>query len=134
MVKSSRALLGLTGLLRHFAFWRPPKRDFSPFNWSRFSKVVLHTASEKLVNANELYAPQALAISCVGGQTLCMTKSKQNISEFRLIKGSLMGDLSVLRRKHLLQFQYKLCWLAPDACPDWHGANSNQRSVGRFTV
>jgi ribosomal protein L5 len=100
-----------------------------PLSWSGFSKVVLNAAGSKLVNHNQLYAPLALAFACVGGQTPRTIKSKQHIYAFGLVKHSFMGGSCALRRKHLLQFQYKLCWLAPDACPHW-GANGNQRSMG----
>jgi hypothetical protein len=101
-----------------------------PLNWSGFSKVVLHAASQEIVLANSLYAYIGLAFACVGGQTPSLIKSKQSIAQFHLIKGSLMGGFSVLRKKHLLQYQYKLCWLGPNACAHWYGANQIRRSVG----
>lgn len=98
-----------------------------PLNWSCQSQIVIHAASAKLVQDNSYYGPLTLAFACVGGQSPRMIRSKQSITAFKLVKHCFMGGFSGLRRKHLLQFQYKLCWLAPKACLP---KDSNKPSVG----
>jgi ribosomal protein L5 len=88
-----------------------------PINWSCQSKIVLHVASEKILHNWVYYGSLMLGFACIGGQTLSMIKSKQSLTGFNLIKGSLMGGSCVLRRQNLLQLQYKLCWLAPCVQP-----------------
>jgi ribosomal protein L5 len=88
-----------------------------PINWSCQSKIILHVASEKIMHNWIYYGPLMLGFACIGGQTLSMIKSKQSLTGFNLIKGSLMGGSCVLRRQNLLQLQYKLCWLAPSLQP-----------------
>jgi len=99
-----------------------------PLNWScksKASKVIVHAASEKLVNVNAYFTPLTLGFACVGGQSPSTIKSKKSVAAFKLVKNSFMGGLSSLRRKHLLQFQYKFSWISPNSC-----SNLNGRSIG----
>lgn len=82
--------------------------------WSAVDKVTLHATCKKLLTHMDLYSVFNLALCCFGNQTPQMIKSKKSIAAYKVMKGTLTGTCSQLRKQKQRNFSYKWCFLAPE--------------------
>jgi len=83
--------------------------------WDVLNKVTVHSTSEKLLSMPLLYRHFNMALTCICFQKPRAVKSKVSMASFKMMRGSVLGVKCCLRRKHMLNFCYKWCFLAPAA-------------------
>lgn len=82
--------------------------------WHVIDNITLHATSKKLLNHMELYSVFNLTLCCFGNQTPQMIKSKKSIAAYKLMKHTLIGTCSQLRKRKQRNFSYKWFFLAAE--------------------
>lgn len=97
-----------------------------PVIWNH-NKVILHASSSKLAANPSYYGSYSLVFASCSGQIPKVVKAKQSVASFKLVKGSIIGLQTYLRKRQMHQFHYKWSFLAASADG---AANVNQRNNG----
>jgi ribosomal protein L5 len=89
-----------------------------PVNWHKQAKIVIHSSSFKVLHNFINYGALVLAFSNIGCQHPKRVNSKKNILNFKIQKNDCTGAFSTLKKKKKLNFNFKWCWIAPNASID----------------
>lgn len=100
----------------------------------RLEKIVVNQGMGQAVADKKLIEIAAEELSVITGQKAIQTKSKKDISNFKLRKGMPIGVMVTLRAERMYEFLERLIAVALPRIRDFKGINEKFDGKGNYTL
>lgn len=100
----------------------------------RLQKIVVNQGMGQAVADKKLIEVAAEELSLITGQKAVTTKSRKDISNFKLRKGMPIGVMVTLRSDRMYEFLERLIAVALPRIRDFKGINSKLDGKGNYTL
>ena len=100
----------------------------------RLQKIVVNQGMGQAVADKKLIEVAAEELSLITGQKAVTTKSRKDISNFKLRKGMPIGVMVTLRSDRMYEFLERLVAVALPRIRDFKGINSKLDGKGNYTL
>ena len=100
----------------------------------RLQKIVVNQGMGQAVADKKLIEVAAEELSLITGQKAVTTKSRKDISNFKLRKGMPIGVMVTLRSDRMYEFLERLIAVALPRIRDFKGINSKLDGRGNYTL
>ena len=100
----------------------------------RLEKIVINQGMGQAVADKKLIEVAAEELSLITGQKAVQTKSKKDISNFKLRKGMPIGVMVTLRAEKMYEFLERLISVALPRIRDFKGINEKFDGHGNYTL
>ena len=111
------------------------KRNFkSIMQVPRIEKIVINQGLGEALNDKKIIDKSIEELSAITGQKAVSTKSKRDISNFKLRKGRDIGVKVTLRGKIMYEFLERLISSAIPRIKDFNGLHRNFDGHGNYTI
>ena len=100
----------------------------------RLQKIVVNQGMGQAVADKKLIEVAAEELSLITGQKAVTTKSRKDISNFKLRKGMPIGEMVTLRSDRMYEFLERLIAVALPRIRDFKGINEKFDGKGNYTL
>ena len=100
----------------------------------RLQKIVVNQGTGQAVADKTLFEVAAEELSLITGQKAVTTKSRKDISNFKLRKGMPIGVMVTLRSDRMYEFLERLIAVALPRIRDFKGINEKFDGKGNYTL
>ena len=100
----------------------------------RLQKIVVNQGMGQAVADKKLIEVAAEELSLITGQKAVTTKSRKDISNFKLLKGMPIGVMVTLRSDRMYEFLERLIAVALPRIRDFKGINEKFDGKGNYTL
>ncbi|MFQ3580257.1 MAG: 50S ribosomal protein L5 [Bacteroidales bacterium] len=106
----------------------------SPMQVPVLKKIVINQGIGKAVADKKMIETAIQELSIISGQKAVATKSKKDISNFKLRKGMPIGVMVTLRNDKMYEFMERLISAALPRIRDFQGVKDNFDKKGNYTL
>lgn len=100
----------------------------------RIQKIVLNQGVGKGTEDKKLVEQAQAELSQIAGQHAVVTRSKKDISNFKLRKNTPIGTMVTLRRNRMYEFLERLINVSLPRIRDFQGVSDNFDGYGNYTL
>lgn len=100
----------------------------------RITKIVLNQGVGKGTEDKKLVETAQNELSAIAGQRAVVTRSRKDISNFKLRKNMPIGTMVTLRRDRMYEFMDRLINVSLPRIRDFQGVKENLDGQGNFTL
>lgn len=87
----------------------------------KIKKIIINVSSSIVINDKKFLIPLLLALECISGQKLKITKAKKSIASFKLKKNQYIGCKCTLKNQKMFIFLDKLATILLPRLRDFKG-------------